>query len=502
MAITLRRQLTDAEKDRVIEQHGRECFATGHIIPEGDSVHFDHIRAFTSGGETEINNIAPMCPQHNQSKGRLPLFDYRTKLRLDEFFKTGDRLTLGHLLKHLQEQDVISQYGLSVDIQESGDTIRVESATITKDYQAYQCPVTGWTYFYATLPIELIGSDDESDQSIGLQPRYLIPEKVFELFRHFQRHPILQPSLGRIIGNRIKLFDGQHKAAAILWNEHKNLECKIYLEPDIRLLNDTNISAHDKFAQTRFFSSIMVLKLGTQFGIDFENYKNLENGQIKSEAGFIEHLRAKDDLTKGEVNQRFRSFLYNSILEDSDNRLARLVSVGNRPTDEKPLTQFSLSNSLFASFLYREPVEDNMVTDTYKRGMEIKNMVKLMNMFDDLGLHQWNPKAPVNDEGKRKLARIVRSTFMKAWAELLKDSICAALKIFDSDEKTRPLYRSFNEQDLTDIKTVVARLIDWKIWSSPVASEIDQIRLDNDKAVRDWLKEKGLTTGYLMGAPE
>ena len=85
MAITLGRQLTDDEKDRVLQQHGRVCFATGHTVGNDESVWFDHIRAFSTGGMTETNNIAPMCAQHNLDKGTLPLFDFRAKLRLEEF---------------------------------------------------------------------------------------------------------------------------------------------------------------------------------------------------------------------------------------------------------------------------------------------------------------------------------------------------------------------------------------------------------------------------------
>ena len=56
----------------------------------------------------------------------------------------------------------------------------------------YPCPITTWHYFYATLDVSLLDSDDEADDSIGLQPRYLIKDKVFSLFIHFQRHPVLQ----------------------------------------------------------------------------------------------------------------------------------------------------------------------------------------------------------------------------------------------------------------------------------------------------------------------
>lgn len=501
MAVTLNRQLDDVEKIQVLKQHGRACFATGHTIPEGETIQFDHIRAFAMGGATEVNNIAPMCPQHNREKGSLSLFDFRAKLKLDEFFKGGDKLTLGHLLEYLRAKGDISAYGQPVNVQVEGDTIRLEFANGTRELQVYRCPITGWDYFYATLPVDILGSDDDHDQATGLQPRYLIFDKVFELFRHFQTRPVLQPSLGRILDGRIRLFDGQHKAAALLWNGLRDVECKVYVNPEARLLNQTNISAHEKFAQTRFYSSIMVQKLGAQFGVDFEDYKNLENGQTKSEAGFVRHLALKDNLKPGDVSKRFRSFLYHSVLGE-ENRLERLVSRGNRPTDEKPLTLNGLTDSLFSSFLYRQPVEDDMTTDAYKRGSETENMVKLLNMLDEMGFHRWNPKASKSDDSQLKLRRMFRTRFMKAWAELLKDSICAKLSLYDSDEKARPFYRELSEADLREISRVVERLFEWNMWISPEGSAIDQTRMDSDGTVKDWVRQNGLTTGYLMGAPQ
>ena len=86
MAITLKRQLNDDEKSVILKQHGRKCFANGHAIPEGENLQFDHIRAFSLGGASELDNIAPMCATHNKEKGQLSLFDFRIKLRLEEFF--------------------------------------------------------------------------------------------------------------------------------------------------------------------------------------------------------------------------------------------------------------------------------------------------------------------------------------------------------------------------------------------------------------------------------
>ena len=77
MAITLKRQLDDGEKQKILEQHGRVCFATGHPIADGEALHFDHIRAFAHDGASELDNIAPMCEVHNKQKGTLPLEDFR-----------------------------------------------------------------------------------------------------------------------------------------------------------------------------------------------------------------------------------------------------------------------------------------------------------------------------------------------------------------------------------------------------------------------------------------
>ena len=120
-----------------------------------------------------------------------------------------------------------------------------------------------------------------------------------------------------------------------------------------------------------------------------------EEEPIKSEAAFLKWLERRDAgvVTRGDRAAQFRSFLYNSVIEHADNKLKTLISSSNRSTDEKPLTIDMLSKSLFACFLYREPVEDNMATEVYMRERETENMVSLMNMLRDLGLHAWNPKA-------------------------------------------------------------------------------------------------------------
>lgn len=503
MAITLKRQLDDGEKQIILKRHGRICFATGHAIPGNDSLQFDHIRAFALDGQSELDNIAPMCEPHNKAKGMLPLEDFRIKLRLESFFSEGDRLTLRHLLEHLKKAGDLQSYGESVSVQIRDHKLLLEHHSFSAEFQLFKCPRTGWDYFYGNLPISILNSDDDDDEHMGLQPRFLIFDKVFEMFRHFQIYPVLQPSIGRLFRNSILLFDGQHKAAALLWNGRKTFECKIYVDPELRILNQANISAHDKFAQTRFFSSILILKLGNQFGKDFEEYKNREDQEKKTEAGFLEFLEQKDpSLTRAERNKRFRSYLYKSILEDDSNKLKPLISTSNRSSNEQPLTVDMLSKSILACFLYTEPVYDDMFSEKYKREAEFKNVIAIMNMLYDIALSTWNPKASQNDQGQIKLNRIFSSKSIMAWSELLRDAICAKLEIHDSDEKAKPFYREFVEDDYNKIKACLARLLNWQMWSAPRDHQIDTQIAASKSTLKEWFKEKGLTTGFIMGAPE
>lgn len=504
MAITLRRQIPDEEKQIVIGRFGRKCFATGHEIPQGEPIHFDHIHAYALGGASELDNIAPMCEHHNKAKGTLPLGDFRIKLRLQEFFAQGDRLTLRHLLQFLREQKELDSFGDAVSVSVDGGGVTVQSPSHYSTHQLFTCPRTNWQYFYADLPISALNSDDDEDRQFGLQPRFLIFDKVFDLCRHFQVYPVLQPSVGRIYKNRILLFDGQHKIAALLWNGRRSFECKVYLEPDVRILNQTNILAHDKFAQTRFFSSVMILKLGSQFGKDFEDYRKTEDGYPKTERGFLEYLEKahEGELPRAERNKRFRSYLYNSILEDPSNKLKPLISTSNRSSSTQPLTVDMLSKSLFASFLYSEPVSDDMTTDAYKREYEFQNNLRLQNILFDMALVGWNPKASRDDSRQMQLNRVFSSKSIMAWSELVRDAVCAKLDLEDTDDRARPFYRELSDTDFVKVRKIIERLLAWPQWLSPPNSEIDRSIAGSKGILKEWFRSKGLTTGYLMGANE
>ena len=89
-----------------------------------------------------------------------------------------------------------------------------------------------------------------------------------------------------------------------------------------------------------------------------------------------------------------------------------------------------------------------------------------------------------------------------AWSEILRDAICAKLDLTDSEDREMPFYRDLSDDDLDKVKSVVERLVAWQGWTAASDTEIDRILADNKSVVKSWFKHHGMTTGYLMGAPE
>ena len=65
------------------------------------------------------------------------------------------------MLKFLHERGDIQNFAQPVSVGEHDGSIVVESATQQREHEKYLCPITGWKYFYATLDVDLLDSDDD-----------------------------------------------------------------------------------------------------------------------------------------------------------------------------------------------------------------------------------------------------------------------------------------------------------------------------------------------------
>jgi len=63
-------------KVQVLMRDGNKCRLCG-ITVTGDNIHFDHIKPWSKGGETVLENLQVLCDTHNLAKGNL---DYEQEL--------------------------------------------------------------------------------------------------------------------------------------------------------------------------------------------------------------------------------------------------------------------------------------------------------------------------------------------------------------------------------------------------------------------------------------
>lgn len=490
----IKRQLSDPEKQQVLAQQRRDgvlyCFVDDHPIADENEVEFHHIQPFSDDGPTEIENIGAVCKDHHRRIRTLSLSEFRDQLSMDRFFDDPSPRRLNDLLgSKLGGPDAFGRK-VTVEPQSNGIT-KLHFTNPDRPAQqchVFECPATKMRYFYAVLPIEYIANDAD------LQPRPLEQKRVWELYRHLTRHTQLAPAVCRLVGDRVLLFDGQHKSAAQIWAGRRALDCKVYIEPDTRLLKDTNLVAHDKLRQMAFFTSTLIAKYSDIFKQEWQEY--LEQPGAKSESGFVAFLKLRGK-TAPEAKKMLMMAIEQDVLEDPGNRLAEFIAERNR-TRKNPLTIYVLQRTFFKGFVYTPPADVEIEGEEDHRSDEKQNMVRMMSLFaDKLLIGKWNPDA--DNAGHKRAERMFSAGALRAWMPMIADVVAQVLQLYDAQERQRIFFRKVTDQQWGLIEGRVQRFAAHKIWDDP-STEVDaQLKVNAAEQVRDYLTGKGLTVNWILG---
>ena len=490
---SFRRQITEVEKHKVLEQQRIDgvlyCFVEDHPIENEQEVEFHHIKPFSEDGPTENGNIGAVCKQHHRRIRTLSLSEFRDQLAMGRFFEHPDPRRLDDLL-----QLKLSASGFGREVRIDGDR-RSELILYFTDPQrppqtcsVFSCPATGMKFFYSVLPIEYIRNDGE------LQPRPLEQKRVWELYRHLTTHTQLAPAVCRLVENRILLFDGQHKSAAQIWAGRRGLDCKVYVDPDVRLLRDTNLVAHDKLRQMPFFTSTLIAKYSDIFQQEWEEY--LEKPGSKNESDFVAFLRSRGKTTN-EAKKMLRMAIEQDVIDDPENRLSEFIAERNR-TRTNPLSISILEKTFFREFILSPPTAVEFEGPEDCRAEEKRNLVRIMSLIADKQLvGRWNPYA--NNAAHQKAERIFGAGAMRAWVPILRDVIAQVLQLYDAAEREKVLFRLINDQQWNLIEGRLDRLFAHKIWDDTNPDAVSQLKINAVEQVRNFLSGRGLTVNWVLG---
>ena len=357
----------------------------------------------------------------------------------------------------------------------------------------YKCPVTGWQYFYALVPVQHLRNDRD------LQPRPLRQQSMWDLYRHFQRNTQLAPSICRIDDGALLLFDGQHKAAAQIWAGRENLECKVYVEPVAKVIKETNLEAHQSYRQMSFYSYELMKKYADICGEDWIQYSMLEGR--KSEAGFVEFLITEKKMSAAKAKGEVARAIHWRILNDPDNKLGDFISEKNRAR-RQPLTYYRIEKTMFKHLLSPIPSPVEFQSDEDFRDTEERNLVRLMSIIAEEGLvGRWDPER--NDALHKRTERIFSAGAIRAWVSILRDVLYGHLRLYmrGKEESNRVLYRRLNDEDHRWIRKFARQIFVNPVWDAPDTSNQDiskSLTKDDDTTAMSLLKERGLDIQWVL----
>jgi hypothetical protein len=290
------------------------------------------------------------------------------------------------------------------------------------------------------------------------------------------------------------LFDGQHKSAAQIWAGRKYLDCKVYIDADIRRLKDTNLVAHDKLRQMPFFTSTLIAKYSDIFKQEWDEY--VERPGRKNESDFVAflHVRGK---TKAEARKMLQMAIEQDVIEAPDNRVSDFIAERNRAR-KNPLSISILEKTFFREFILSPPTEVEFEGAEDFRGEEKKHIIRLLSLIADKQLvGRWNPDA--NNAAHQRAERIFSAGAMRAWVPMLRDVIAQVLQLYDAADRERVLFRTITEQQWSLIEGRVQKLFDHKIWEDPNPDVVSQLKVNAVEQVRNFLSSQGLTVNWVLG---
>lgn len=497
----MKRQLTESEKSTVRQQQllpdgSLRCFISGDIISDQDEIEFDHIHPYSKDGDTSTSNIRIVLKTHNRRKSDQSLYEVRDNSRLERLFESKKN--------NIKLQDILELKEVerrNTHTAQSGESITVEDGQISRKFPLFQDEILGVAYFYGRIPIAWLENDDQE----GLQPRVIDYKRLISIRDHLKNHPQLAPSIARLLDNRLKLFDGQHKLAAQVLNNHSEVDVKVYISPGdkegSKMLFDalmiTNLEAHSKLKQVPFYTSTLLDRLSVIYKEFLEEFISTKPSENHTEENFVNFLAMQKQFTKSEAKEMLRSAIKNSALDDS--KLDKYVAEASKDASY-PVTIDLLNKTVFPSTLYLEPSSAKFTSEQDYRNAEAQNFAAVTALLtQEACLNDWvqNAKGKTLSNEQLKARRIWHKGSVLTWSPYLKSILYFALQTMTNEEREKILHRApITSHQETIISKCLNRLFNHPMWDEP-EGEIDSL-LVSAKKQDDLFTRKGLTEKYVI----
>ena len=388
-------RLSNEDRDDLIESllrgQGGNCFICGKPIDRvlhATSVDIDHVEPISVGGKDGPENFAICHESCNRSKQASDLRVARVLARFqtitDSVEPENGSPNLGDVLARYEG----AKYELPIDLEET--KLKISFPDIGNNnaltFPIYVDELSQFRYSFIHIPIEYIHHDNRMNpRSIGTNLRKLVEE-------FHKRRPQLHVSLAwidRASTNTctVRVFDGQHKAAAQVLLGARWRPVRVFIDPDKDVLLTTNTVAGTTLRQVAFDKSVQ-RNLGSSLLADRMNRYRKEHLDLDdddesfSELALVNHFKGESREMRRYVIDRVRV----SVTTHPENRLRDYIEASGRST-AKPLSYSTIEATFYSFFIYQGLLETafnhRFEEGTNPRHLEIEQIVRLMNLIAD-----------------------------------------------------------------------------------------------------------------------
>lgn len=374
-----------------IQNH--KCFICGEEIDiDIQTPNIDHIRPLANGGKDDPGNFGLTHESCNKSKQDADLEVAQKLFRLNRIIRTAVENKETPSLKHVLLANSGSRFTFKHKIEggtliysfdDIGDTTIYKSEIFTDE-------LSGEKTAFIKVPLAYIYHDEI------INPRG-INGSISLLIKEFHKtNPQLHLSLGRISDGKILIFDGQHKAVAQIMLGVEKLVLRLFIDPDVERLIETNTNAGSKLKQIAFDKAIVRQLHDTLYSERLRKYQ--EDHKLSSD-DFSFSEQQVVDYFKGERGN-IRSYIINSqknsITRSPDNKLQSYINFEGRGSS-LPLSYSTFEKTMLASFvnaktILQTPINYKIDEGLNPRMLEKDQLIRLCNLLvDKILLDKYDP---------------------------------------------------------------------------------------------------------------
>lgn len=374
------------------------CFICQKKIDlEIQETNIDHIVPLANKGKDAEDNFAVTHASCNKSKQDSNLYIARVLHRLktlqdDIQAKENRSASLKDLLN--VEKGSIFEFKSKIE----GNEL-VYSFSEIGDNTIYRTPIftdklSGEKTAFIEVPLDYIHHDSL------INPRGINSSIALLVKEFYKGNPQLHLSLARLNEQRIHVFDGQHKAVAQILLGTRKILLRLFINPNVDRLTETNTNAGSSLRQIAFDKSIMRQLNNTLY---FEKIKKYQIDHSLTDDCFDFSEEQLAEYFKGE-NGNIKKYIIDSIKHSitysKDNRLKDFIDFEGK-AKELPISYSAFEKTILTTFI--DPKLILKTNISYKadegenpRELEISQIVKLLNIVaDEIYVGKFNPDVGV-----------------------------------------------------------------------------------------------------------